>query len=63
MCEFIGSPFGGKGTSKSILLIKGSHTVTILENNLLPTTKRFKGSHTDTVMENNLPPTVKRFEL
>ena len=35
-------------------LAKDRTTVTIQENNLPPTTKRFKGSHTDTIPENNL---------
>ena len=29
-----------------------SHTVTVMENDLRPTTKRFKGSHTDGALEN-----------
>ena len=31
---------------------EGSHTVTVLEKYLPPTTKRFKGSHTDNILEN-----------
>ena len=65
MCEFTWCPFGGNGTSSNTILKEnigeGSHTVTIVENDLPPTTKRFKGSHTDTVLENDLPPTAKMF--
>ena len=47
MCEFMGRPFGGNGTSVNTLLNKvnigeGLHTVTILENDLPPTTKGSK---------------------
>ena len=60
-------PFWWNGTSKNTILNKEnigeSHTVTVLENDLPPTTKRFKASHTDTVLENDLPPTAKRFQF
>ena len=48
ICEFTWCPFGGNSTSENTLLNKenigeGLHTVTVLENDLPPTTKRFKG--------------------
>ena len=47
MCEFTGFPFGGNGTNENTLLNKenigeGAHTVTVLENDLPLTAKRFK---------------------
>ena len=68
MCEFTGRPFAGNGTSENTILYKesigkGSHTVSVSENNLPPTTKRFKGSHTVTVLENDLPQRGSNYEL